>query len=109
MLLEKESDPKRWDEEIALMEHHEALRRETKQWHADQQNIVEYLIGPCKLRGRFSEDIIRQACGILEVNSFEGRATSGYNVQCIFPKTSIMAHSCVPNTTHSIYPSDRFK
>lgn len=107
--MEKECNPKRWDEEIALMEHHEALRRQTEQYNADQQNIVDYLIGPCNLKNRFSEDLIHQACGILDVNSFEGSATGGYNVRCIFPKTAIMAHSCVPNTTHSIYPSDCFK
>lgn len=91
------------------MEHHENIRRQTEQWKADHQNIVKYLIGPCKLDGRFSEELIQQACGILEVNSFEARTKSGHNVRCIFPKTAIMAHSCVPNTTHSIYPSDRFK
>lgn len=108
-MLEKESNPKRWEEEISLMEHHEALRRQTEQWNVDQKNIVQYLIGTCKLQGRFSEELIQQVCGILEVNAFEGRTTSGYNVRCIFPKTAIIAHSCVPNTNHSIYPSNQFK
>ncbi|XP_037049425.1 SET domain-containing protein SmydA-8-like [Bradysia coprophila] len=108
-LLQKEVNPKRWDAEIALMEHHVERRRLTEQWNADQQNVVQYLCGPCKLQDRFSEELIQQVCGILEVNAFEARTTSGYNVRCIFPKTAIMAHSCVPNTSHSIHPSNEFK
>lgn len=109
LLLEKELNPKRWDEEICLMEHHRSIRYKSEQWNADHHNIVRYLIGTCKLKGRFSEELIQQACGILEVNSFEARTKYGGNVRCIYPKTAIMAHSCVPNTTHSIYPSNGFK
>lgn len=91
------------------MEHHEERRKLTDQWNVDRQNVVQYLIGPCKLRDRFSEELIQRVCGILEVNAFEARTTSGYNCRCIFPNTAIMAHCCVPNTMHSIHPSDKFK
>lgn len=111
LLLAKDSNPDRWDKEVALMEHHEATRRNTEQWNCDHKNVVEFLHGPCKLKDRFSADLIQQACGILQVNAFEGRTSfaSDCNIQCLFPKSGITAHSCVPNITHSIYPSDRFK
>lgn len=91
------------------MECHKDARRDTDTWKADQVNVVGYLHGPCKLKDRFSEELIQQACGILEVNSFEGRSVNGNSVRCIFPKTAIMAHSCVPNTMHTIRPSENFK
>ncbi|KAJ6640841.1 SET domain-containing protein SmydA-8, isoform A [Pseudolycoriella hygida] len=111
LLLTKDSNPKRWDEEVSLMEHHELNRRNTDQWFSDQRNVVEFLHGPCKLKELYSEELIHQACGILHVNAFEGRTSfaSGCNIQCLFPKAGLSAHSCVPNITHSIYPSDNFK
>ncbi|XP_037035204.1 SET domain-containing protein SmydA-8-like [Bradysia coprophila] len=111
LLLAKDSDPKRWDEEVSIMEHHEMNRRNTDQWKMDHRNVVEFLHGPCKLNDRFTEDLIQQACGILQVNAFEGRTSfaAGCNLQCLFPKSAITAHSCVPNVNHSIYPSDQFK
>lgn len=90
------------------MECHNDARRDSDTWQADQVNVVGYLHGPCKLKDRFSEDLIQQACGILEVNSFEARTING-NMRCIFPKTAIMAHSCVPNTMHTIRSSENFK
>ena len=47
--------------------------------------------------------------GILEVNVFEARTTSGNTIRCLYPKLGIIAHSCVPNTAHSINASENFK
>lgn len=91
------------------MEYHDAARKKSDLWHANEVNVVGYMHGPCKLGNRFSKDLIRQVCGILEVNSFEAKTKNGNTVQCIYPKTAIMAHSCIPNTTHTILPSDNFK
>lgn len=93
------------------MEFHPMNRQNTEQWNADRVNVVGFLQGPCQLKNRFSEELIQQACGILQVNAFEGKTSfaSDCNVQCLFPKSAIAAHSCVPNVTHSIYPSDKFK
>lgn len=91
------------------MEYHDAARCGTDTWNVDQINVIGYLHGPCKLKSRFPCELIQQACGILEVNSFEGRTPNGHRIRCIFPKTAIMAHSCVPNTMHTILPSDKFK
>lgn len=63
-------------------------------------------IGKGRSRSRFSEDDIHQAIGILEVNGFEARAQSGSMVLCLYPKTSMLAHNCVPNTVHSIAPTN---
>lgn len=108
-LLLNESNPDRWESEISLMEHHEHARRNSLQWNADENNIVGYLHGPCKLKKRFPADTIQRICGIIEVNSFEARTKYGHEIRCIFPKTAVMSHSCVPNTCHSILASDGYK
>ncbi|KAJ6640179.1 SET domain-containing protein SmydA-8, isoform A [Pseudolycoriella hygida] len=108
-LLLIESNPDRWNTEIQLMEHHEIARRNSVQWNVDENNIVGYLHGPCGLKKRFSADMIQRICGIIEVNSFEARTKSGHEIRCVFPKTAVMSHSCVPNTCHSILASDGYK
>ncbi|XP_046866436.1 SET domain-containing protein SmydA-8 isoform X1 [Drosophila willistoni] len=110
VLLAKEQQPERWEKDVAPMEHHEAERRENSDiWHADRVNIAQYLRGPCKLASRFSEELIMQVVGILEVNAFEARTTVGYPLRCLYPYTGILAHNCVPNTARSIYPSENYK
>uniref|UniRef100_A0A1B0FH41 SET domain-containing protein n=1 Tax=Glossina morsitans morsitans TaxID=37546 RepID=A0A1B0FH41_GLOMM len=110
VLLAKEAEPERWVQEVASMEYHDKERREnTELWHADLVNIAQYLRGPCKLGERFSEDLIMQVVGILEINAFEARTVQGYALRCLYPLTGILAHNCVPNTTRSIYPSEDFK
>ncbi|KAH8271804.1 hypothetical protein KR044_006052 [Drosophila immigrans] len=110
VLLAKEAQPERWLEEVAPMEHHEQQRRENADvWHADRVNIAQYLRGPCKLADRFSEELIMQVVGILDVNAFEARTTQGYPLRCLYPYTGILAHNCVPNTARSIHPSEGYK
>lgn len=109
MLLEKEANPEQWNNLVSKLEHHAELRRNSDAWNADKVNIVGYLHGPCKLKERFSEELIQQACGILEVNAFEAKSTKGHKMRGIFPNSSMFAHSCAPNTAHSVLPSDDFK
>ncbi|XP_034473188.1 SET domain-containing protein SmydA-8 [Drosophila innubila] len=110
VLLAKESQPERWLNEVAPMEHHEQARRENADvWHADRVNIAQYLRGPCKLGDRFSEELIMQVVGVLEVNAFEARTRQGYPIRCLYPYTGILAHNCVPNTARSIHPSEGYK
>lgn len=91
------------------MEYHDLARRtEIETWNADLNNVAKYLRGPCKLP-RFSEDLIMQVIGILEVNAFEGRTAAGYVFRGLYPMTGILAHNCVPNTTRSIYPSENYR
>lgn len=84
------------------MEAHNKERKETPTWNFNQINVVEYLRGPCKLGGRFDEDLIHTVCGILEVNAFESRTMKGYPIRCLYPKLAILSHNCVSNITHSI-------
>lgn len=105
----KDEQPERWLKEVAQMEYHPNERQNTPVWKMDQINVVGYLRGPCKLKERFSEEMIQRACGILEVNSFEGKTRNGHRIRCIFPKTALIAHSCVSNTIHSILPTKDFK
>lgn len=107
--MEKESNPVRWEKEISKMEYHAKTRENSDIWRADQVNVVGYLHGPCKLKDRFSNDLIQQACGILEVNSFEVKSAKGHKMRGIYPNAAVLAHSCVPNTTHSILPSKDYK
>ncbi|XP_014098807.1 SET domain-containing protein SmydA-8 isoform X1 [Bactrocera oleae] len=110
VLLAKESDPDRWEREIAPMEYHNEERRKMVDvWNADFVNIAQYLRGPCRLAERFSEYLIMQTVGILEVNAFEARTTLGYTLRCLYPITGILAHNCVPNTFRTIHPSEGFK
>jgi hypothetical protein len=105
VLLAKVKDPKRWQEEVEVMESHDDIRKTRAIWQFNQTNIVEYLRGPCKL-DRFSEELIHKVCGILEINAFEARATSGYLIRCLYPKLAILSHNCVSNVHHSVAPDD---
>lgn len=109
MLLAKEANPDQWNNAISKMEYHAEVRRNSESWNADKVNIVGYLHGPCKLKERFPEELIQQACGILEVNAFEAKTSKGHKVRGVFPNAAILSHSCAPNTAHSVLPSDNFK
>lgn len=91
------------------MEYHDGPRRQMSEiWNADLINIAQYLRGPCKLN-RFSEELIMQVVGILEVNAFEARTLQGYPLRGLYPITGVLAHNCVPNTARSIYPSEGYR
>lgn len=109
LLLQKEANPERWENEISNMEHHCDKRVDSAVWKADNVNVVGYLRGPCKLKERFSDEHIQQACGILEINAFEGKSAKGHTLRCIYPKMAILAHACVPNTAHTILPRSDYK
>lgn len=101
VLLAKEKDPKRWEEEIQHMEAHPEIQKKKPTWEFNQHNVVEYLRSPCKL-SRFSEDLIHQVCGILDINAFEARTPEGYGLRCLYPKMAIMSHNCISNIHHAI-------
>lgn len=110
ILLAKELNPEKWRKDIEPMEHHRDRRYGTPSWKADAQNIAGYLLHGCNLKTRgFDDELIQQVIGILEVNAFEGRTAKGHAMRCLFPKLSVLSHSCTPNVFHSILPSDGFK
>jgi hypothetical protein len=79
VLLNKEANPERWNDEVSVMEDHENERKGLKHWKVDQINIVGYLLGPCKLKDKMEvdEELIQKAIGILEVNAFEAKTIGG--------------------------------
>ncbi|XP_065173642.1 SET domain-containing protein SmydA-8-like [Atheta coriaria] len=103
VLLAMEANKQRWDSEVACMQSHCEIRKSKPIWAFNQNNVVEYLRGPCKLT-RFSEELIHRVCGILDVNSFEAHpSTGGYSIRCLYPNLAILSHNCVANTTHTIF------
>lgn len=110
VILQKEENPQRWRDEVEPMQDHKEERFNTPAWNADQQNIIGYLLGPCKLKDRgITEELIQQVIGILEVNTFEAKTSKGDAVRCLYTKLAISSHSCTPNTTHAIHSSDNFR
>ncbi|KAL0107048.1 hypothetical protein PUN28_015540 [Cardiocondyla obscurior] len=105
LLLESERNVERWNKEVKNMEAHNKIRCKKPQWKSDHVNIVDYLRKRLKL-GRFSEEYIQTACGILEINTFEVRTVKGFSARGLYPIVAMMNHSCVSNTSHSISPVD---
>ncbi|CAH2044007.1 unnamed protein product, partial [Iphiclides podalirius] len=106
LLLAKEHEPNRWQQELDVMEVHSTARRERATWEVDQVNIVDFLIDHCKLGGRFDKELVRKACGILEINAVEIPSRGGFSVRAIYPRLAIAAHSCIPNIVHTILQND---
>lgn len=107
-LINIEHNQKQWKEEISLMEFHDEARRLDKEiWEEDQVNVVNYINKICD--ERFEKSMIERAIGVLVVNAFEARTEKGYLVRCLYPKFGVIAHSCIPNTSHSILSTKNFK
>nr|XP_026495920.1 SET domain-containing protein SmydA-8 [Vanessa tameamea] len=102
LLLAREKDLERWKREVEVMETHTEARKNRPTWEADQVNIVNYLIDHCKLRNRFSKELVEQVCGILEVNAVEIPSHGGFSIRAVYPRLAIACHSCIPNITHTI-------
>ncbi|XP_068618073.1 SET domain-containing protein SmydA-8 [Battus philenor] len=102
LLLAKEKDTVRWEEELEVMEVHTEARQQRVTWRVDQVNIVDFLVDHCKLGGRFSKELVQKACGILEVNAVEIPSRGGFSIRAIYPRLAIAAHKCVPNIVHTI-------
>lgn len=108
-LLMKDIKPDTWDRDIVPMEDHRDARQKLPTWDIDNVNIVQYLRKHCKLADRYSDELIQRVCGILEVNAFEGKTAKGNPFRGVYPNIAILAHSCVPNTSHTVYPSESFR
>uniref|UniRef100_A0A336M3G2 CSON011387 protein n=1 Tax=Culicoides sonorensis TaxID=179676 RepID=A0A336M3G2_CULSO len=109
LLLAIERNPEYYEKQVSLMEFHDEARRKSPFWEMDQNNIVNLLLGPCKFKGRFLREMIERSIGILDINVFEARTLGEHPVRCLYPVFGVVAHSCVPNTAHSIKASDGFK
>ncbi len=62
--------------------------------------MVDFIRVTCRLGRDFSEEEVHHVLGILSVNSFVVHDTDEDNMDLIglYPWTSLMSHSCVPNT-----------
>ncbi|KAG8238075.1 hypothetical protein J437_LFUL017916 [Ladona fulva] len=100
VLLYKKHSAKRW-QEICRMESHDEIRKNRPIiWNTNQDKAVNVIRDTWGLKEDFSEEEIHRVCGVLEVNAFEiGR--NGSSLRGLFgPFTYLMAHDCVPNTSH---------
>lgn len=86
------------------MEAHNEIRKKAPIWGLNQTNIVNYLLGPCKLKDKATEDLLHTICGIIEINAFEARSVNGNSFRILYPKLALMSHNCVSNICHSIHP-----
>ena len=84
------------------LQNHNEERRGTDLWRVNQVNVVDFLRNVCRLADEFSEEEIHAACGVMDVNAFEIRVTSGQRVVGVFPTAAMMAHSCISNMSHVI-------
>ncbi|XP_059048745.1 SET domain-containing protein SmydA-8 isoform X1 [Achroia grisella] len=106
LLLAKEKDPERWQQELNVMETHNEARQQRPSWAADQANIVDFLVDHCKLGRKFDKELVQRVCGILEINTVEIPSRGGFSIRAVYPRLAIAAHSCVPNIVHTILLSD---
>lgn len=107
MLLAMDSNPERFEREILPMEYHDEARRRTKMFQVDQNNVVNYVRMHMKLD--YAEETIQRVLGVLTVNSFGARSLRGFPLRVVYPRLAILAHNCVPNTAHSIFPSEGYR
>lgn len=103
VLLAKEKYPEKWESEVKVLESHAKERRNTEMWEVETINVVNFLQKVCKLKNRFSEDLIHFVCGVLETNAFATPDAFGYEIRCLYPKASLLLHSCAPNVGHYIF------
>jgi len=109
VLLQKDKDPERWEAEVKDLEAHSDSRKNDPDWDIEQVNVVEFLRNKCKLADKFTEDEIHWAIGVLEVNAFEVRTQYGFFIRGLYPRTGLMSHNCVANTTHTVYAGENFR
>lgn len=106
MLVAKERDPKRWQEEVECLESKNEIRKTKQIWNFNQMNIVDFIRNVCKLDQKYSEDLIHTVCGILEINALEVRASSDYLIRCLYPKLLLIPHNCVTNIYQTVSSED---
>lgn len=98
-LLLQESDPKAYDR-LCCMESLDRVRKNRPTiWQTNQKMVVDRIR---KAWGfdNFSEELIHRICGILEVNAFE-IGQRGISIRALYHTAFLLAHDCIPNTTHT--------
>ena len=68
------------------LETHTEERRGSDLWRVNQNNVVNFLRQACRMEQQFTEEEIHEACGAIDVNSFEIKCVpSGSRIAGILP------------------------
>ena len=99
-LLLLRQQPRLW-EKIERLESHLEQRRDTAIYRDNQQHVVDYLRGRCRVDA--DEDLLHRLCGVLDVNAFSLRPRPGHGRRRgLFARASMLNHACVSNTQLSL-------
>ncbi|XP_045488862.1 SET domain-containing protein SmydA-8 [Pieris rapae] len=118
-LLLKNIDPERWKLVMDMQSHMESRAPGTEAYDEADEFIVDYLITNfiSKLDGDIktkylphaSKELLHTICGIIDTNALEIRLPDGSELNGLYAKTSVMEHSCVPNTKHTFKIENNLK
>ncbi|XP_041982387.1 SET domain-containing protein SmydA-8 [Aricia agestis] len=118
-LLLQKSEPEKWQKLMELQSHMECRLPGTEAYDEANEFIVEYLINNFieklsqETRNKYftdtSKGILHKICGIMDTNALEIRLPSGSELNSLFSETSLLEHSCVPNTKHTFNVSTKNK
>uniref|UniRef100_A0A0K8WBW2 Protein msta, isoform A n=2 Tax=Bactrocera latifrons TaxID=174628 RepID=A0A0K8WBW2_BACLA len=102
LLLREDPENASYYEQLLQMESHLEERRGTAIWQELQKNVVQPVLqaGLTKhLKDAQSVDemLLQKFLGIIDVNCFEIRAPDEGQLRGLYPRTALMAHSCVAN------------
>lgn len=96
----KDKDPQRW-EKINSLESLCDLRKDSDQWKADKEGIVNFIQRFYKPKDPFwTEDQIMRFVGIAQINGHEVPTTLPACVS-VYAKASLVEHNCRPNLSKS--------
>nr|CAD7259157.1 unnamed protein product [Timema shepardi] len=98
-LLMKHHKPDKWKVLCTMESHNEVRRKLPNIWQNNQSSVVDRIRELWGVR-QYSEEEIHTVCGVLEVNAFEV-GQHGVSVRALYPTAFYLAHSCVPNTSHT--------
>nr|XP_014102104.1 SET domain-containing protein SmydA-8 [Bactrocera oleae] len=102
LLLREDPENGSYYEQLLQMESHLEERRGSEIWQELQKNIVEPVLQAgltkhLKDGQSVDETLLQTFLGIIDVNCFEIRAPDEGQLRGLYPRTALMAHSCVAN------------
>ncbi|CAK1555581.1 unnamed protein product [Leptosia nina] len=110
VLLQK-VDPEKWNQVLDMQSHMESRLPGSEAYEEANEFIVEYLIKhfidkldkevKLKYLPEVSKELLHKICGIIDTNALEIRLPDGSELNGLYAKTSILEHSCIPNTKHT--------
>ncbi|XP_038222646.1 SET domain-containing protein SmydA-8 [Zerene cesonia] len=118
VLLQK-TDPERWRQVLDQQSHMESRLPGSEAYEEANEFIVEYLTSnfidkldgglKAKYLPEISKELLHRMCGVIDTNALEIRLPEGCELNVLYAQTSIMEHSCIPNTKHTftVYTKDK--